>query len=702
MDETETHLEKEFGLLFHHYVCLIQKHAESRNPIHLCFAPIGTNMLMLASEISINVKMRRRTVVEEGAYRFDEHQIEQFNLEHGTDHSVRPWVMQRFGDHFSNPNPWTIWFEDICKNETECVDFSSQAARLEEKLAAIRPRIAAPHRIELGVCVDYVSRLNAAAKKRVESQLAVAEEGFVSVHIRRGDASNEATDEADPDRQHFSHEQYIEEMERYLTRGYSGFYLLTESQLEIDRISEHFKGRCRVVAQPIDRKQFPNLIGKKHGKANFIEYLYLDNPDLIEFSMHSALVDLENAGRCQAFIGSFESAFSNLAYLKAVGHHHRNIEHTDLAGDKFGVTLFYPNLDERRGTSLFVIKERDVGFFSMFLQVVNTLFHIENAEEHAIPHVNLTDKQEYFTGSETWEDFFEPLAFLNPAALEPYLERVNRSFEERLPEMKLWDQYGVTYKIADNLSWSGSYYPRLKINKILGHLPLKTTFKSHRFMEKAYKRLTGQAVDPASLDAPKNAAKYHISHIVLPDKTQRQSASVVIGRYINLKAEVKNQVEALFEPFENHYIVGVQFRGTDARKDERRMVPAYDLYIDEIKRHLESRDPNDHRETLIFVASDEDDFITFLSGYFDNVIHFDALRHAGDKEDEKSGGKLGWGMPAFIREDRKKALEGAVLDYAGLCRANYMIHNFGSLTNSVLLTNPEMGNCLIGDDYRKS
>lgn len=685
-------LEEQFGQAFVEYVCLVQKHAKGTNPVHLCFAPIGTNMMMLASEISINVKLRRRTVTMPGAWDFDEEYIREFNRQEGTEHSVLPWVLQRFDNHHSDTNPWTIWFEDLAQNDLECDDFEIRAAELEARLASIRPRIAQPHLIELGVCTDYVSRLNSKSMAMIDQQVRVSDKGCVGVHIRRGDASNEATDEADPGRRHFTVDRYIEEMEDYLKRGYGEFYLLTESQLEIDRVTDHFDGRCRILAQPIDRKQFPNLSGKKHGKANFIEYLCLDNPDLVKFSMDSALVDLENAGRCDAFIGSFESAFSNLAYLKSVGRHRRNVEHTDLADGTFGKALFYPNLAKNRGTSLFVIKERDVGFFSLFLQVVNTLLYLRNEKANAIPIVQFSDKQEYFSGSETWEDFFEPLVFLNKLAIQNMLDRVNASFLHHMSEMKYWDRTGIIYDVRRSLSWSGSYYPGRHAGRLLSRLKLKLPLKLLNIVKP-------RSSHPSKLST--QGTRLYVSHEVVPTQEDRRNASDVIGKYINLKPEIQDKVDGLFRDYDDHYIIGVQFRGTDARKDERRAIPAYDHYVDVIKRHLEERDPSDSRKVFIFVASDEDDFIRFLSGQFDNVGHFEAIRHTADAGDEQSGGKLGWGMPAFIRVNRKKALEGAILDYAGLCRSHYMIHNFGSLTNAVLLTCPDIGNHLVGADYQQ-
>ncbi|MDA4846345.1 hypothetical protein [Hoeflea poritis] len=689
----------QYGLLFYEFVCLVQKYAERTNPVHPCFAPIGTNMLMLASEISINVRLRRRTVIVEGAYEFDRKYIADFNREQGTKHSVLPWVLQRFDDHHDDPNPWTIWFRDLCDNDRECPDYQTRLDELETRMAALRPRVTEPHLIEIGICTDYVSRLNTDTLARIEPHRMTPEKGAVAVHIRRGDASDETMENADPNRQTFPLERYIEAMEEYSRKGFDHFYILTESQQEIDRIEAHFGGRCRISWQIVDRAKFPNLHGKKHERANFIEYQCLDNPDLISFSMHTALVDLDNASRCEAFIGSFESAFSNLAFLKAVGHHKRHTEYLDLAGTTFGKPLFYPNLAESRGTSLFVIKERDVGFFSLFLQIVNTLLYLREHEPDAVPVVQFTDKQEYFTGSETWEDFFEPLVFLSRSAVAPLLRRVQRNFRLHFPEMKYWDPLGVVYSPRPNLNWSGSYYPNLRLNRVLSRLPLKPYLKFVRSIDRIRKSNSGGRQRKAGNVSSEIKTDLLVSHKTIPSLSERRRASKVIGNYVNLKPEIQQSLAELFDKYSGYHIIGVQFRGTDARKDSRRKIPAYEDYVDAIKHYIDGLSVDIHRRVFIFVASDESEFVSFLSGKFENVGHFDAIRHVGDDETAKSDGKTGWSMPAFVRIDRKNALRGAILDYAGLCRCDFMIHNFGSLTNAVLLTRPDIGNLLIGYDY---
>ena len=294
MSARDADKEQAYGSLFHEYVCLVQKFSDRLNPVHLCFGPIGTNMVMLTNELLINVKLGRRTTIVPGTYSFDEKYIQTFNREHGTRHTVLPWVLQRFDGNYSHPNPWTIWFEDLNENEADCPDPVARRLELESEIARLRPELKAPHVLETGICAAYAGRLNGDSLAMVRQHEQAPEEGCVAVHIRRGDACNESLDYADPKRQHFPLQRYIEEMESYIAEGYRSFYIMTESQREIERLAEHFESACRLYYNETDRSRFPSLQGKQSAPEHFIEYHCLDDPELVKFSMETALVDFHN------------------------------------------------------------------------------------------------------------------------------------------------------------------------------------------------------------------------------------------------------------------------------------------------------------------------------------------------------------------------------------------------------------------------
>jgi hypothetical protein len=85
---------------------------------------------------------------------------------------------------------------------------------------------------------------------------------------------------------------------------------------------------------------------------------------------------------------------------------------------------------------------------------------------------------------------------------------------------------------------------------------------------------------------------------------------------------------------------------------------------------------------------------------FPNVYAVDTVRHEDGEGDPQTFGPMGLGMPSFIDKDKFSALEGVMLDYLLLCRSDHMIHSFGSVSTTVLLTKPEMTSELVGKQYK--
>lgn len=690
--------QQSYAELFWEYLNLTQKYADRINKVHLCLAPIGTNMLLLASELAINVKFGRATQIVAGAYDFDRSYIKRLNRRYGTRHKVLPWVLQRYSNHHHHPAPWTIWFKDLGDNDFQCDDLEMRRDQLEAEMAELRPRIANAHILELGMCTAYVGRFNDKSLAFVGRSLSVPPNGCVGVHIRRGDACDDDLAIKDSGRQHFHIDRYVEEMRRHLDRGRSDFLVLTESESEIDRLAEKLGDRCDIHSQEVDRSRFPSIQTSEHDPRNYIECRCLDDEALAQFAMETALIDLHNAGRCEAFIGSFESAFASVAFLRAVGERRKIIDHTDLSGVGASAKLFHPNLSEARGQSLFVIKERDVGFFSLFLQIVNSLMLIERRRKDLIPFVSLTQMQSYFDGSESWSEVFEPLVDLNRSAIAHLLRKVDASFARRLPEMRIWDRYGLIVKMRKNLYWSGSYYPVIVVRDFSPQIAVWFIVHIRKLFFKLFARFKA---DQRPVDRPKLVPRegIHISHRALPTEEERDRASRLIGKYISLKPDLREKVNQLFENARGRYILGIQFRGTDARTDGRRSIPKYETFLTAVTKHVASLDDK-HRQSLqIFVASDERPFVDFIKQRYKDVLHFDIARHDSSYAEQEGLGPSGWSMPKFVTSNRRSALEGAVLDYAGLCECDFIIHNFGSITNAVLLTRPKIGNQLIGEKY---
>ena len=156
---------------------------------------------------------------------------------------------------------------------------------------------------------------------------------------------------------------------------------------------------------------------------------------------------------------------------------------------------------------LLIIKERDVGFFSLFLQVMNTLLCIKEEGLNCTVNVDFGDAQSYFTGSNTWTDVFEQFPSEYESSTSDKKDCVNRDFKKRINQADIWDYAGAIYKPEKGLYWSGSYYPRFT---------------------------------PQSSDV-------HITHTRVPTKPERQRASEIIKRHIFLRKDLQSELDQFIQ-----------------------------------------------------------------------------------------------------------------------------------------------------------
>lgn len=140
----------------------------------------------------------------------------------------------------------------------------------------------------------------------------------LGVHLRRGDAAAASADGAVPaaaTRRSFSLDDYLAEVDAIcLATGITHVFMATESDDEL-ALARRRRPQYRVLAHRHDRSVFPDLRVSKQ----FIEDLALDRPDLVPHLVRSALADLRAFGRCHAFVGAFNSEFSMLSWLLAIG-----------------------------------------------------------------------------------------------------------------------------------------------------------------------------------------------------------------------------------------------------------------------------------------------------------------------------------------------------------------------------------------------
>jgi hypothetical protein len=154
-------------------------------------------------------------------------------------------------------------------------------------------------------------------------------EPVLGIHVRRGDAAAAAasTDPAKATRKSFALATYLEAADRIGKRyGITHIFLATESREEIERASSLLPGYTFLWLD-YDRTLFPDI----RTSNQFIEDMSLDHPERARPLAVTGILDLYCFCECSAFVGAFNSEFSVLGWLLAVGSRGHLIPYVSLS-----------------------------------------------------------------------------------------------------------------------------------------------------------------------------------------------------------------------------------------------------------------------------------------------------------------------------------------------------------------------------------
>lgn len=299
---------------------------------------------------------------------------------------------------------------------------------------------------------------------------------------------------------------------------------------------------------------------------------------------------------------------------------------------------------------LHILRERDVGLFSLVQQVLS---HVPWAlAEGRTPIAAFGSGCAYWTprghrGAETvWEYYFEPVVADAPyALLEPELLRELETVEPGEDEV-------------------GRRLPS-------GHF-VSRHFGDHPDLEGRTLRI------PYLWDDPEPALRRRAA-VVVRDHARPRSALLDAARQFRRRR--------LGETY-----IAVHLRGTDAiSKHQVRAHRKGSLSFRQVHRAV-GRALRQRPDAPLFVATDSEASLRRMRARWgDRVVAREALRHRG-------GESAGWGpdgglLPAYVAADRDAAAqngEEAVIDYLLLAAASLLIHNGSGLARTALLASPEL------------
>ncbi len=294
-----------------------------------------------------------------------------------------------------------------------------------------------------------------------------------------------------------------------------------------------------------------------------------------------------------------------------------------------------------------LICERDVGMFSLYGQVLSNISLV--LSENKIPIVCFGENCCYWTpdgyaGKQSvWEYYFEPL--------------FSKYDYHSLPE-------NIKNKLQIILSERGY------VNK--------------EAIESNYDANTHYG------DRPKNIGKVLLMpYLRDPSKRRRRMLNRIVRKYIKPRDFILEKVKVYWEKnMQNHYVIGVHIRGTDALSDPRRIgMLNYDRYIIAIKQLLKY-----HQKAKILITTDDERSLEVMQEAFkDKIICYDAIRYVSGISVGK--GPTGSVIPSYIANDRSKAAqngEEAVIEFLLLSKCDFLIFNGSGLARTTLVVSPEL------------
>ena len=157
----------------------------------------------------------------------------------------------------------------------------------------------------------------------------------------------------------------------------------------------------------------------------------------------------------------------------------------------------------------------------------------------------------------------------------------------------------------------------------------------------------------------------------------RKEVNNLIQKYIHLKPFLTKKIDSFVKDyFENHYIIGVHYRGTDKFSEAPRA--SYERVPEAIEKlKSEKKIPKNFK---IFIATDEAAFLDFMKGkYGDKIIQYEGIIRSTNRRPVHTSGI-----------DNFKVGEDAITDCVLLSKTQYLIRTSSNLSLWSTYFNPDL------------
>jgi hypothetical protein len=302
--------------------------------VHLTYRPLGKNLRLLGTAVRDCTDRGRRVVVESGGPPTEQQALARRGL------TWDPWLWSRSSEAAPEAlhdaaRAWNELFEHPRAAERSARNVAAPPLpRLRGRDLPFTPRYLRKV-LKIAAATRYVfspvsSAMASIEALRREMGWPDAPAPVLGMHVRRGDAAAAASDGSSPDRatrRSFSLHEYLDAADRICgEHDIRHIFLATESIEEIEA-AQRLRPQYTFLWLPHDRSLFPDI----RSSGTFIEDLALEHPEIAKPLALTAIQDLYFFCECDAFVGTFNSEFSILAWLLAVGGRGHVVPYTSLS-----------------------------------------------------------------------------------------------------------------------------------------------------------------------------------------------------------------------------------------------------------------------------------------------------------------------------------------------------------------------------------
>lgn len=155
----------------------------------------------------------------------------------------------------------------------------------------------------------------------------------------------------------------------------------------------------------------------------------------------------------------------------------------------------------------------------------------------------------------------------------------------------------------------------------------------------------------------------------------RERGHYLIKKYIKIKEEIQDKADIFYKKnLQNSYVIGIHYRGTDKIIEAPRV--SYEAVWIKILEVIDKLRLGRIKNMKIFVATDEEQFISFIRSKFNDVYSTEATRAADSLA-----------VHIFHNQDPYKNGEEALIDCLLLSRCQVLIRTESHLSTTALMLN---------------